>query len=260
MCRDGASVAQQLVDAGLRAGPLIHALDDHRTIEVQVVLGRHRPGHNHRIGWHLAHEDLAGFAIDDLGGLADIDPHPQNRAFAHDAALDHLRARADKAVILDDRGTGLHWLEHAADAHTARQVHVLADLRAAAHGGPCIHHRAFTHMGAKVHEAWHQYDTGRDIGGFAHHAVGHGTKPRRFPVGLAPALELAVDLVPPAATLRAAVLHLHVLDAKAQQNRLLGPLVHMPVAIVLPFGHAQLARIERIQRRLDGLAGFAPGA
>ena len=50
-------------------------------------------------------------------------------------------------------GIGLQRLEHAADADAARQVHVLADLRARADGGPGVDHRAFVDVGADVHVA-----------------------------------------------------------------------------------------------------------
>jgi hypothetical protein len=54
----------------------------------------------------------------------------EHRVFFDDHAFDHFRARADEAVVLDDGRAGLQRLEHAADADAARQVHVLADLRA----------------------------------------------------------------------------------------------------------------------------------
>src|SRR6056297_1655100 len=89
----GISVAQQLVDAGFRAGLCIDPFHDHRAVEVEVVLGGHGARDDNRIGRHFAHEDLAGFAVDDLGGFADVDAHAKDRAFAHDAAFDHFGAR-----------------------------------------------------------------------------------------------------------------------------------------------------------------------
>ena len=59
--------------------------------------------------------------------------------------------------------------------------------------------------------------------------------------------------------MRTAGLDFHILQAKAQKNGLLGPLVHMPFAVGLTFGHAQLALVERVQRGLDGFAGLAFG-
>ena len=52
---------------------------------------------------------------------------------------------------------GLERLEHAADAGAARDVHVLADLRAAADRRPGIDHRTFADVGADVDEAGHQH-------------------------------------------------------------------------------------------------------
>jgi hypothetical protein len=80
-----------------------------------------------------------------------------HRVLLDDHAFDDLGARADEAVVLDDGRVGLQRLEHAADADAAGQVHVLADLRAAAHGGPGVDHRAFVDVGADVHVAGHQH-------------------------------------------------------------------------------------------------------
>ena len=54
-------------------------------------------------------------------------------------------------------GLACRGFEHAADAHAAGQVHVLADLRARAHGGPGVDHGAFVDIGADVHVAGHQH-------------------------------------------------------------------------------------------------------
>src|SRR5437763_1496243 len=100
------SVTQQFIDAGFGAGLRVHALDDDRAIEARAglaVLHRlagQRPGYHHRIGRHFAHENLAGFAVDDLGRGADEHAHRQYRAFAHDHTLDDFRARADEAIVL----------------------------------------------------------------------------------------------------------------------------------------------------------------
>ena len=63
------SVAQQLVDRGLRAGLLVDALDDHRAVQVwswRSVGERRVPGrvpwHHHRIGRHPAGQHLAAEA------------------------------------------------------------------------------------------------------------------------------------------------------------------------------------------------------
>jgi predicted ABC-class ATPase len=37
-------------------------------------------------------------------------------------ALDHFRAGADEAIVLDDHRPGLHRLEHAANADAAREM------------------------------------------------------------------------------------------------------------------------------------------
>src|SRR5262249_16453316 len=124
------SIPQQLVDAGLDAGLLVDALDDDSAIEprarraVPHGLARHRARYHHRIGRHLALEDLAGLAVDDLRRGANEHAHGQHRAGAHHDAFGNLRARTDEAVVLDDHRTGLQRLEHAADSGAARDVAV----------------------------------------------------------------------------------------------------------------------------------------
>src|SRR5437763_1210027 len=83
------SISEQLVDAGLRAGLLIDALDDDGAVEMRRRLAvahrriarRHRAGDDDGIGRHFAVGHLAGGAVDDLGRLADIDAHAEHRAF-----------------------------------------------------------------------------------------------------------------------------------------------------------------------------------
>ena len=54
-------------------------------------------------------------------------------------------------------------------------------------------------------------------------------------------------------------MHFHVLQTKPEKYGLLGPLVHMPVAVFLLFGHAERPAVQRAQRILDRFAGFACG-
>mmetsp|Transcript_18116 Transcript_18116/g.28068 ORF Transcript_18116/g.28068 Transcript_18116/m.28068 type:complete len:296 (-) Transcript_18116:65-952(-) len=252
-------VTQQLVDRRLGPGPRIDLFHDDRAIEVHAVLGGHRPRHDNRSRGHFAISEFASFAIHDLGGLTDEHAHAQHRPLAHDTAFDHFGAGADKAVVLDDGRTRLHRLQHAADAHAARQVHVLADLRAGSNSGPGIHHGALVHIGAQVHKRRHQNHARRNKGRLADDTVGDSAEARSLPLIVAPALELAVDLVPPAAALRTAILLFHVLDAKTKQHSLFGPLVHMPAAIVLLLRHAQAAAIKGSQSILNRIAGLSRG-
>jgi membrane dipeptidase len=101
--RQAESVAQQFVDAGLGTGLGVDRLDDHGAVEARPRgaigqgLAGHRAGHDHRIGRHFAHVDLARGAVDDLGRRAEVDAHRQHRAFAHAHAFGHFGARADEA-------------------------------------------------------------------------------------------------------------------------------------------------------------------
>src|SRR6185437_17053251 len=101
------------VDAGFCPRALVDALDDHGTgsrgthLAVFHRLARQRPRHDHGIFGHFAEIDLAGYAVDDLGGGAEEHAHRQHCALAHDHAFGDFRARADEAVVLDDHGLGL---------------------------------------------------------------------------------------------------------------------------------------------------------
>src|SRR6266403_844560 len=176
------SVAQQLVDGGLGAGALVDPLDDDGAIKarrrtaVGVGAARQSSRHHYRVGGNAAAEDLAGGTVDDAGRGADEDAHRQHRAGLDDDALDHLAARADEAIVLDDHRVRLQRLEHAADADAAREVAVLADLRAGADRRPGVDHGAAVDIGADIDEARHQHDARGDIGGAADDAGGHRTE------------------------------------------------------------------------------------
>src|SRR5690606_37754426 len=114
---------------------------------------------------------------------------------AHPHAFGHFGARADERAVADDHRPGLQRLEHPADPGAARDVHVLADLRARTDRGPGIDHRPFIDIGADVHEARHQDHAARDIAapprnGARDHAEAGVLEPT-----YAPAIELARDLV-----------------------------------------------------------------
>ena len=106
-------------------------------------------------------------------------PIARHRAFADDDAFDDFGARADEAIVLDDRRIGLQRLQHAADADAAGEMHILADLGAGADRHPGIDHRAFVDIGAEIDEGRHQHDAGRDIGRAADDGARHGAKARR---------------------------------------------------------------------------------
>src|SRR5436190_2613498 len=255
------SVAHQLVDGGLGSRLRVDRLDDHGAIEgrARLVVGerlaRQRARHHHGIGWHMADVDLAGVAVDDLGGGADEGAHGEHRALADDDTLDHLGAGTDEAVVLDDGGVGLQRLEHAADADAAREMDVLADLGAGPDGGPCVHHGAAVHIGAQIDEGGHQHHAGADIRGPPHYCAGH-----RPVAGLAEglrrhAIELGGNLVPPARGPRGAGDEAHVIEPEGQQDGLLKPLIYNPCSAVF-LGHTGLALVEEVESRGDGVADF----
>src|SRR5690606_30568464 len=114
---------------------------------VGSLLGQVAADH-HAARGHAAVADLTGLAVEDRGALAQVHAHAEHRVLFHDDAFDDFGASADEAVVFDDGRVGLQGLQHAAQAHAAGEVHVLADLRAAAHGGPGVDHGAFVDVGA----------------------------------------------------------------------------------------------------------------
>src|SRR5574337_144339 len=119
---------EQVVQAGLGPGLRVDLLDDHGAVQAVPAVGLGQvAGDDHRARGHPAVADFVALAVVDRRALADIHPHPEDRVLLDDHAFDDLGACADEAVVLDDRRVGLEWLEHAADADAARQVHVLAD-------------------------------------------------------------------------------------------------------------------------------------
>ena len=115
-----------------------------------------------------------------------------------------------------------------ADADAAREMNVLADLRAGSDRDPGVHHGATIHVGAEVDEGGHEDGARRHISRSPHDAVRHGTEACGGPLVLAPALELRRDLIVPGRAARAARNHGHVVQSKRQQDGLLEPLVHGP--------------------------------
>src|SRR3546814_3082652 len=80
-----------------------------------------------------------------------------------DLALNHFGSGANKAIVLNNDRISLQRLKHTADADTAGQMHILADLGAASNRHPGIHHGALIDKSADVDEARHQHDIPGDM-------------------------------------------------------------------------------------------------
>jgi hypothetical protein len=195
-----------------------------------------RAGNHHGIGRNFADERLARRPVDDLRRRAQEHPHRKHRAFAHDHAFGHFRARADERTILDDHRPGLQRLQHTADSSASGNMHVGADLRATADGCPGIHHRPRADMRADVHEARHQHGARRHIGPAPDDGAGHHAETGLGKAIVSPAQRLQRNLVPRRCT--CALGNGIACQAEAQQNRLLQPLVHLPLAPGIAFSHA----------------------
>src|SRR4029078_12328925 len=137
---------------------------DDGTVERVLAVGRGQvAGNHHGSCGDTSLQDLPGGAIVDPGALADVPAHGDHRAFFDHHALDDLGARADEAVVFDDGGAGLQRFEYAADADTARQVHVLADLGAGSDRGPGVDHGAAIYIRTDFQVARHEHDIRRDV-------------------------------------------------------------------------------------------------
>src|SRR5262249_61710755 len=99
---------------------------------------------------------------------------------------DDLPAPPHAAFPLYDPRPGLPRRAPPADAGAARDVAVLADLRARAGGGPGVDHGAGVHIAAAIHEGRHQNDVGRDIGRATPHAARDGATAGGAEVGVGP--------------------------------------------------------------------------
>src|SRR5690606_38230475 len=199
---------------------------------------------------HLASQDLAGGAIDDLGRGGQVDTHGQHRAFADDDPLGHLGPRADEAAVLDDRRIGLQRLEHAADAGAAGAVHLLADLGAGADRGPGVDHGPVVDIGPDVHEAGHQHHVLADVAAAPRNGPGDRAEAGLAEARLVPAGPLGRHLVPPGpgrdvdhAEAAADVLAHDpvVVQAERQQHGLLQPLLGLPHALAVALGDPETA-------------------
>src|SRR5690606_28163687 len=91
---------------------------------------------------------LTGLHVDHRHGRRQDRARADDGAPAHPGPFDDHGAAAEQRVVLDDHGHGVRRFEYAADADTAGQVHVLADLRARPGRGPGVDHGAGVHVGA----------------------------------------------------------------------------------------------------------------
>ena len=134
-----------------------------------------------------------------------------------------------------------------------------ADLGAGADRRPGVDHGAFADPRADIDEARHQHRALGDEGGAAHDRARHGAKTGGAEVVPRPSRRiwnrtLSHHTAPPGAP----AMMLHVVEAEGQQHGLLQPLMHDPFAVAL-LGHAQLAVVEPVERRLDRVAHRALG-
>ena len=108
--------------------------------------------------------------------MPDIDAHRNHRILFDDHTFDDFGAGADEAVVFDNGRVGLHRFQYAADADTAGQMDILADLRTGSDRGPPIDHRAFIDKGADIDEGWHQHHVFADEAAATYDRAGYHAK------------------------------------------------------------------------------------
>ena len=186
--------------------------------------------------------------------MAEVNAHTEHGVFFNHDTFDHLRARADKAVVFNDGGARLHRLQHAANAYAARQMHMLADLCARAYCGPGVHHRALIHIGTNVHVAGHQDRALGDVAAAPRHRGRHHAHTGFAHLLFTQVGELGGHLV--IKTQAAGFHYFIVFQAKAQQHGFLEPLVDCPLAYALARGHTQAAFVEFADHVIDSIRDF----
>ena len=137
--------------------------------------------------------------------------------------------------------------QYSADAHAARKVDVSADLRAGADRGPRVDHRARVHVGADIDVRGHEDRSGSDVGAVTRYGVGHGAHAQLF------VAVLKLHLVVP---LQLARFHFaHGLDREIEDDGLLDPFVHLPLAFLRIYGlrRAQLPLVHQFDGLPHGL-------
>src|SRR3546814_14113797 len=107
---------------------------------------------------------------------------------------------ANKAIVLNNDRISLQRLKHTADADTAGQMHILADLGAASNRHPGIHHGALIDKSADVDEARHQHDIPGDMRSMPCNGPRHSAATDGAEVRLAPAPNYRGHLIPPLQT------------------------------------------------------------
>src|SRR5262249_16214573 len=248
---------QQLVDAGLRARFGIHAFHDDGTIQTVLAIVRWQvPRDDYRARWNAAVADLPSFTIVDARALSDVHAHRYDRALADDHAFHHFGACADEAVVFDDRGIGLHRFKDAADAHAARQMHVLTDLRTRADAGPRGDHGAFVYVGPDVDVRGHQHHVACDERAAAHRSRRDDPEAAFREVARAIVRELRCHLV---VIIGVAVAHHGViLQPERKQHRFLEPLMRGPGALYF-FRDPQTAGVQFGKDLVDSVAQLRIG-
>src|SRR5215472_13589117 len=182
-------------------------------------------------------EFRAGRDVDDVRGRGQHGARAELCAGPHPGAVHHHGPGADERLVLDHHGHRVRRLQHAANADSAGEVDIPADLGAGPDGGPGVHHRALLYPCADVDERGHEHHAGREVAAPAGDRAGHHPDPVQAGFQRHPVVVLKVPGLRP----------LHRQQPERQHDGVLGPLVHADLAghRVRP-GNPGLARVEGV--------------
>lgn len=110
---------------------------------------------------HLsAAEFVAGGRVDDWDRVIENDARADNCSRSYAGAVGDHRPASNERVVFDDDRSGHGWFQDTADADTAGDVNVFADLGTGSDGGPSVDHGVGVNVGADVDIAGHQHHPG----------------------------------------------------------------------------------------------------
>ena len=138
--------------------------------------------------------------------------------------------------------------ENAANADAAGEVNVGADVRAAAHRGPCIDHRAASDEGPDVRVRRHEDGARRNVSSFTYECV--GDDPHAF---------LATPFLQRNLIDKTQITdfnHRHLLNPEVKKDRFFHPFVHDELIALPFFDNADGADVETLDHLRNRVLDF----
>src|SRR5215208_1764207 len=178
----------------------------------------------------------------------------EHGALAHDRAFVNSAASSDKHIIFDDDRYCSHRLEHTANLRGGRNVHPFANLRTRTDERVAIYHRSLVDISAGVHKhRRHADNTRRDVCAVSDRRAA-GNDPHVI-LDLRWTSRISIFVKE-----SEALAHGHVSNsahAKAEQQALFHPRVHLPLTARVSFRRTNFAAIECTLKLLEDISVVA---